>query len=260
MTLEDYRTLWKETIHLCEIETDEEQAKEFVWHYYSNTNGFENMSDRDLLITFVGLVVYETRFFGINGLGSATPAKFCYRELYHRNHCNLSLMKGLEFDKYHLDKISTDGMGAEFVLDLGDWAAEYATNSYIPMDTYRGFGPREHYAFWKAYETRVTSEQLAKAERIAKLREEGRKKVEAAKAKHKARLETINELRNKPVEECIEIIESSDKSVFYYIELIVEWFRSKSLDDETKTYILSMFPLDSTRHNIRLRKRIEDLY
>lgn len=235
MTAEEYRTLWKEAIHLCEIEPNEQEAKAFVNSYYNNW-AFDKLGDKELFLTFVGLVVYEQRFQ--MGFGSTTPASKCYRELLNR------------ID--HLDR--------EFIYDVGDWAAEYSDNDYVPMDTYRGYGPREYYAFWDAYETRIASEQLAKAERIAILREEGRKKVEATKARHKARLEAIKELRNKSVDECIEIIESSGKSVYYYIELIEEWFKSKSLDDETKNYVLSLFPLHSTKHNIRIRKKIEDLY
>ena len=156
MTTEEYRTLWKEAIHLCEIEPNEQEAKAFVNSYYNNWT-FDKLGDKELFLTFVGLVVYEQKFK--MKFGSTTPASKCYRELLSRIG--------------HLDK--------EFVYDVGDWASEYSDNAYVPMDTYRGYGPREYYAFWDAYEARVASEQKAKAERIAKLREEGRKKLKRLK-------------------------------------------------------------------------------
>lgn len=235
MTTEEYRSLWKEAILLYEIESNEQEAKDFVYNYYKHLS-FDELSDKELLLTFIGLVVYEQKFK--MKFGSTTPASKCYSELLNR----------------------TDHFDREFIYDVGDWAAEYSDNAYVPMDTYRGYGPREYYDFWNAFKSRVASEQLAKEERIAKLREEGRKKVEAAKAKHKVRLETINELREKPVDECIEIIKLSSKPIFYFIELVEDWFKNNSLDCETKNYVLSLFPLQSTKHNIRLRRKIENMY
>lgn len=251
ITTEEYRTLWKEAIHLCEIETDEIEAKDFVHKYYSARHSFEHLSNKELIIIFVGLVVYETRFCGFYGYGSATPAKFCYREILNRRSTD---------ELKILNRQSTDELNQDLVFDIGDWAAEYATNPYIPMDTCRGYGPRKYFYFENAKKKGLLPEQIAKKERVAKLREEGRKKVEAAKIKHLERKNTILELKTKSIEQCLKIIENDGKSIFYYYELILEWFKTGNLDDETKTYILSMFPMYSTRHNIRLRRKIEDLY
>ena len=78
MTVEEYKQLWKEAIHLCEIEPDKEEATSFVYRFYDK-NPYGSMSERELLLTFVGLVVYEKKFQ--LKFGSTTPASFCFREL-----------------------------------------------------------------------------------------------------------------------------------------------------------------------------------
>ena len=234
MDTEEYRTLWKEAIRLCEEEQNKEEAISFVMHYHDKPRLFDSMDDRSLLLTFIGLVVYEKKFH--MKFGSTTPASFCYRELLNR-----------------LSRLDRD-----FVYDIGDWAAEYSDNSYVPMGNYRGYGPRQYFAFWDDYESRVALERQAKEERLERKRAEGRAKVEAAKLRHLERLNTIQQLREKTIEDCILVIEKSDKSVFYYYELIEEWFNNKSLSDNQKEKILSMFPINSTRHNIRKRKNLEE--
>lgn len=121
----EYRTLWKEAVCLCEEEPNKDEAVSFVMHYYDRPQLFDSMDDRSLLLTFIGLVVYEKKFN--LGLGSTTPTTFCYEELLKRA------------DNGYLDK--------EFVYDVGDWAAEYSDNSYVPMGTYRGYGPRQFLLF-----------------------------------------------------------------------------------------------------------------
>ncbi|MBP5498707.1 MAG: hypothetical protein J6X81_05000 [Muribaculaceae bacterium] len=234
MDTEEYRTLWKEAIRLCEEEQNKEEAISFVMHYHDKPRLFDSMDDRSLLLTFIGLVVYEKKFH--MKFGSTTPASFCYRELLNR-----------------LSRLDRD-----FVYDIGDWAAEYSDNSYVPMGNYRGYGPRQYFAFWDDYESRVALERQAKEERLERKRAEGRAKVEAAKLRHLERLNTIQQLREKTIEDCILVIEKSDESVFYYYELIEEWFNNKSLSDNQKEKILSMFPINSTRHNIRKRKNLEE--
>lgn len=149
-------------------------------------------------------------------------------------------------------------MDKEFVFDVGDWAADYSDNGYVPMGNYRGYGPRQYFAYWDEYRTHVALEKQAKKERLERKRAEGRAKVEAAKLKHQERLNTIQQLGGKTIEDCILVIEKSDKSVFYYYELIEEWFNNKSLSDNQKEKILSMFPTNSTSHNNRKRKYLEE--
>ena len=204
-------------------------------HYFDKPRLFDSMDDRSLLLTFIGLVVYEKKFH--MKFGSTTPASFCYRELLNR-----------------LSRLDRD-----LVYDIGDWAAEYSDNSYVPMGNYRGYGPRQYFAFWDDYESRVALERQAKEERLERKRAEGRAKVKAAKLKHQERLNTIQQLREKTIEDCMLVIEKSDKSVFYYYELIEEWFNNNSLSDKQKKHILSMFPLCSTKHNNRKRKYLETL-
>jgi hypothetical protein len=234
MGTEEYRTLWKEAVCLCEEEPNKDEAVSFVMHYYDRPQLFDSMDDRSLLLTFIGLVVYEKKFH--MKFGSTTPASFCYAELLNR----LS-----RFDR-------------DLVYDIGDWAAEYSDNSYVPMGTYRGYGPRQFFAFRDDYESRVVLERQTKEERLEKKRAEGRAKLEAAKLKHQERLNAIQQLKEKTIEDCIEIIGKSDKSVFYYYELIEEWFNNISLSDNQKEKILSMFPTNSTSHNNRKRKYLEE--
>lgn len=169
--------------------------------------------------------------------GSTTPASFCYQELLNR---------GSRFDR-------------DFIYDVGDWAADYSDNCYVPMGNCRGYGPRKYFAFWDEYESRVALEKQAKEERLERKRTEGRAKVEAAKLKHQERLNTIQQLRGKQIDDSILFIEKSNRSVFYYYELIEEWFNKKTLSDNQKEKILSMFPTNSTRHNIRKRKNLEEI-
>jgi hypothetical protein len=236
MGTEEYRILWKEAVCLCEEEPNKDEAVSFVMHYYDEPQLFDSMDDRSLLLTFIGLVVYEKK---INlGLGSTTPTTFCYEELLKRA------------DNGYLD--------IEFVYDVGDWAAEYSDNSYVPMGNFRGYGHRQYFAYWDEYRARVALEKQAKEERLERKRAEGRAKVKAAKLKHQERLNTIQQLKEKTIEDCIEIIGKSDMSVFYYYELIEEWFNNISLSDNQKEKILSMFPTNSTNHNNRKRKYLEE--
>lgn len=234
----EYRKLWLEAIRLCEMEPNKEEAESFVWGYYNkDSRVFESMDDRTLLLTFVGLVVYEKKFQ--MKFGSTTPAAFCYQELLSRRW--------------------SGRMEKDFVYDIGDWAADYSDNGYVPMGNYRGYGPRRYFSFCIDYQLRRESEQEAKKERLERLRAEGRAKVEAAKRKHQKRLETIQQLRKMGVDESISFIEKSGKPVFYFIELIEELFKNNSLKEDQKEKFLSMFPTHSTRHNNRLRKYFETL-
>lgn len=236
----EYQSLWKEAIRLCEMEPNKEEAISFVMQYYepfpyNNDNVFGAMSERNLLLTFIGLVVYEKKYS--LGFGSTTPTSFCYRELLKRA------------NEGHLDK--------EFVFDVGEWAAEYSNNCYVPMGNCRGYGPREYFAFVEDYKSRVALEKRKKEERLEKKRAEGKAKVEAAKIKKQVRLNTIQQLMEKDIDDCILTIESGDKSVFYYYELIEYWFKNESISDNQKKKILSLFPINSTKHNIRKRKNLE---
>lgn len=234
METKEYRKLWKDAIYLREMEQDKEVAISFVMQHY-NCMAFESMNERNLLLTFIGLVVYEKKYS--LGFGSTTPTSFCYRELLKRA------------NNGYLDR--------EFVLDVGDWAAEYSDNDYVPMGNYRGYGPRQYFAFEEENIARQVMEKQAKEERLEKKRAEGRAKVEAAKLKKQKRLNTIQQLKAKSIEDCIHDIENSNKSIFYYYDLIEDWFNNKSLSDHQREKILSLFPTNSTRHNIIKRKKLE---
>lgn len=239
MNTEEYIELWQEAIRLCELETNEEEASSFVRRYYNRSSifFFSSMDDRTLLLTFVGLVVYEKKFH--LQYGSTSPAIFCYRAL--------------------LNKANLKEMNKKFIFDIGDWAADYSDNGYVPMGSYRGYGPRKYYKFLEEYQTRVSEEKAAAQKRKEERLAEGREKALATKRKHQERKEIIQQLRDKTVDESLSIIKQSGKSVFYYIDLIEEWFQKKTLSEEQKEDVLSLFPCKSTRHNNRRKKNLEKL-
>ena len=234
MTTEEYNQLWKQTIRVCELEPNKDEATAFVHSYYDHNELFRNMDDKNLFVVFIGLVVYEERFN--LKYGSTSPAVWCYRELQNRA---------------NLGQYNTDLM-----YDVGEWAACYSKNPYVPMGTWRNLGPREYDKFLAEYRDRLDEEIKAKEERVKKRIEEGKKKVEKAKKQHEERIAILNELRNRPVSEALLYMEESMKPVFYYVELIEDWFEKNILTDEQKDKIISMFPTKSTRHNIRIRKKI----
>ena len=123
-------------------------------YYDSGTHLFKEMDDRNLFLTFIALVVYEKKINPPFGLGSTTPAKFCYRELLQR-------VVNLEFT-------------LDFIYDVGDWAAEYSYNKEIPMGGHGG--PRKYFAFWRQYEERTKKE---KEDAIIRRKEKKRLKAEA---------------------------------------------------------------------------------
>ena len=82
METREYRDFWKEAIHLYEIELNKEEAMSFVWYHYDNNGVFKSMDDKKLLLTYIGLVVYEKKYQ--IKLGSTTPASSRYYELLRR--------------------------------------------------------------------------------------------------------------------------------------------------------------------------------
>jgi len=44
-----------------------------------------------------------------------------------------------------LARANNGRMDKEFIYDVGDWAADYSDNGYVPMGNYRGYGPRRYY-------------------------------------------------------------------------------------------------------------------
>jgi hypothetical protein len=235
MTTQEYRDLWQQAIRLCELETNKEEATEFIYSYYDgNTRKFSTMDDRELILTFIGLVVYEQKFQV--KMGSTTPTSACFYELWSRT------------NNSRLDK--------EFILDMGDWAAEYSDNGYVPMGNYRGYGPRRYFGFVAECNMRVRAEKEAKIVRLEQRREEGKRKVEIAQQDHLNRLDVLQNLRNKEINDAIDIIEQSEKSVFYYIELIEEWFANNLLETKQRERVLALFPTKSTKHNRRTLQRL----
>lgn len=236
MNTEHLRALWAEAIHLSEIEPNREEAIQFV-KKHEDFSLFDSMNDTTLLVTFTGLVVFEKKYH--LKYGSTTPASHCYMRLLERVH------RGI------LDK--------EFIYDVGDWSAEYSDNEYIPMDNYRGLGPRAYYAFLDEHYARMNAEiEQSKARKEKKLAE-GRKKVELANEAHQQRLDTIGRLKKLPVEEGIRTIISEGKCAYYYYELIEWWLTNNMLDDTQLKQILAILPEKSTKHNMRLRKHLMGL-
>lgn len=241
MTIQDYRKLWKQALHLCEIEKNIDEAASFTRNYFNNNKMFERLDEKQLFLVFIGLVVYEEKIDTF--YGSTSPAAWCYQEL----------LKRVDADKYD----------RELIYDVGDWAAKYSSNPYVPMGTRHNFGPRKYFEYekerHKELEKRIAAEQIArkaKEERVKRRIEEGKKKVEEAKKKHQERLKILQDLRNRTIPEALSYICEGKKPIFYYIELVEDWFKNGELTDEQKGEILAMFPDKSTKHNNRIKKRL----
>ena len=230
MTTNEYRQLWQQAIHLCEIEPDSKEAINFV-RTYENFGLFDTMDCKTLILTFTALVVFEKKYQ--LKYGSTTPASHCYRRL-----------------------LSCQDVDSELILDIGDWSADYSDNEYIPMDNYRGYGPRKYFAFQTELYSRQQSELELKEERLKKKREAGLAKVEAAKKRKAERLAMIDTLRGKTVREVVSIIKGSNRCAFYFKELIEDWFCNGELSKEEKEIVISLLPYPSTKHNNKIYKKL----
>ena len=227
MTTEKCRQLWLETIHLCESETDREAANLLIAKYSYNRALFALLDDDALLQTFTALVVYEKKFH--IKLGSTTPTAVCYQEL--------------------LNKVKNGTLDREFIYDVGDWAAEYSDNAYVPMGNYRGYGARQYFAFQRELQARKMLERQLKEEKLERKRTEAEAKKIAQQQKKQNRIKEIQALREKNIDESLQIIENSEKPVYYYLELIEEWLLNNALDEKQKSRVMSMLPVKSTKHN-----------
>ena len=105
---------------------------------------------------------------------------------------------------------------------------------------------------------RTDTEKMIKKLRLEKKRLADEAKVEAAKEAHDKRTETIEQMKENSVNDNIGIIESSNRPVFYYIELIDYWIYNRLLNSAQKDRLLDLFPKKSTKHNNKIRKKLED--
>ena len=243
MMTEEYKSLWKQALHLSEMESNKDKATMLVNKYYNHNELFTHLDEQKLLVVFAGLVVYEEKFH-LN-YGSTSPAAWCYQEI--------------------LSRLNKDRYERNFIYDIGDWAAKYSTNPYVPMGTRRGFGPRAYLEFEKEQEKRteehmqrMVAQKAAKEKRLKKRIEESKQKINEAKKKRQVRLKALQNLRNKNILEALSCINKSKKPIFYFIELVEEWFANGNLNDKQKEMILSLFPSKSTRHNMRKKKELEN--
>ena len=153
---DDNKILFAQTIKMCEQE-HKEKAIAYV-HKYECFDLFDTMDYNSLLVTFISLVIFE-KIFQLK-YASTTPASHCYARLLN---CTDPLVD------------------IEFVYDIGDWAANFSDNSYIPMGNYRGYGPREYFGFVNKHTSRVKEEKEAKEQRKIKQQEINLKKEEQKK-------------------------------------------------------------------------------
>ena len=153
---DDNKILFAQTIKMCEQE-HKEKAIAYV-HKYECFDLFDTMDYNSLLVTFISLVIFEKNFQ--LKYGSTTPASHCYARLLN---CTDPLVD------------------IEFVYDIGDWAANFSDNSYIPMGNYHGYGPREYFGFVNKHTSRVKEEKEAKEQRKIKQQEINIKKEEQKK-------------------------------------------------------------------------------
>ena len=127
-------------------------AKEGVSRRVSLSNDWESLNDDQLLLLFKGLVILEEYWFR-NGehIGSTTDTKFVYAEIRRR---------GLDPD-----------------YSIGNWAFQYSSNPYVPIDTGNRHGANTIFEY---FEWRDSIEQRALMEKEASsLRKEERKRLKA---------------------------------------------------------------------------------
>ena len=121
-----------------------------VWLPY----GWETLQDKELISLFRGLVILEEYWYSHgNHIGSTTDTKFVYREIRSR-----------QIDRDYC---------------LGDWAFQYSTNSYVPLDTGNRHGAKtifELLSWERDYAERVRQE---KENAIKRKEEKKRLKAEA---------------------------------------------------------------------------------
>lgn len=105
--------------------------------YSIGHNGlWNNLSDDEIVPFFKGLVICEKLVRDGMGYGSATPTKVVYSAILER---------GLDKD-----------------YKIGDWAFQYSSNPYIPIDSGNRHGAStiyEYFEWQRNYEQRVLQEQ-----------------------------------------------------------------------------------------------------
>ena len=116
--------------------------------------GWKSISNANLISLFKGLVLLEEYWF-TNGehIGSTTDTKFVYREILSR------------------------GLDLNYI--LGDWAFQYSSNPYVPMDTGNRHGAKTIYELFdweREYSERIIREQV---DSMKKREEKKRLKAEA---------------------------------------------------------------------------------
>ena len=130
-------------------------------------NGWQDLSNSDLLLLFKGLVVLEEYWFTSGEhIGSTTDTKFVYHEIKSRQ---------LDDD-----------------YSLGNWAFQLSSNPYVPLDSGNRHGAETIYDYLKweqDYVSRVADERNA-----AILRREEKKRLKAEQ--HAKRLKE-KEIRDK---------------------------------------------------------------
>ena len=111
-------------------------------------SGWNTLQNEELISLFKGLVIIEEYWFSHDEhIGSTTDTKFVYREVLLR----------------HLDDNYS----------LGDWAFQYSTNPYVPLDTGNRHGAKNIFE--------LLSWESEFAERVRKEREDSVKSKEEKK-------------------------------------------------------------------------------
>ena len=135
---------------LDELEMSQKGLSSRVWLPLD----WKTLNDDDLVALFKGLVIIEEYWFTRGEhIGSTTETKFVYHEIRSR--------------------------GIDKGFSLGDWAFQYSSNPYVPMDTGNRHGAKtifELFNWEKRYQTRVLKE---KDDSVRNKEEKKRLKAEA---------------------------------------------------------------------------------
>ncbi len=143
-------------------------AKEGVSRRVSLSGNWKSLRDDQLLLLFKGLVILEEHWFS-NGehIGSTTDTKFVYAEIQRR--C-------LDSD-----------------YSIGNWAFQYSSNPYVPIDTGNRHGATTLYEYFEWQ--RAFSERIQRESEEAAKRKEEKKRLKAEAHAERLRQKELRDIR-----------------------------------------------------------------
>jgi hypothetical protein len=143
-------------------------TKEGISRRVSLSGNWKSLSDDQLLLLFKGLVILEEYWFS-NGdhIGSTTDTKFVYSEIRRRS---------LDSD-----------------YSIGNWAFQYSSNPYVPIDTGNRHGATTLYELFEWQ--RAFSERIQRESEDSAKRKEEKKRLKAEAHAERLRQKELRDIR-----------------------------------------------------------------